>query len=120
MKAGGKAKYEEWCKKIETDFNTIIPKGDEYTPACAVFRLIADDDKITAKVVICFKPEAAPDKEMRAFISDAMVEGLKDVDQFIRFKTTLGFDGEEILKSDKALIEHLHSGFKVEAECCFL
>ena len=25
MKAGGKAKYEEWCKKIEEDFNTVLP-----------------------------------------------------------------------------------------------
>lgn len=60
MKAGGKAKYEEWCKKIETDFNTVLPKG-KYGPI-SVFKLIADDDKITAKIVVCFSPEMDPTK----------------------------------------------------------
>lgn len=40
-------------------------------------------------------------------------EGLKDVDQYIKFKCVAGADAEEILSSDKPLLEHYLKGFCV-------
>lgn len=48
------------------------------------------------------------------------MEALKDIDQFVRFKLQLGADAEEILTSDKPLVEHLLSGFNCQYEVSFL
>lgn len=55
-----------------------------------------------------------------AQMPESFVEALKDVDQFVKCKFTLGADAEEILTSDKPLVEHLMAGFKGEFEASFL
>ena len=43
----------------------------------------------------------------------ALREGLKDVDQYIKIKAVMGADAEEILSSDKPLLEHYLKGFSM-------
>ena len=47
-------------------------------------------------------------------------EGLKDVDQYIKFKMVAGADAEEILSSDKPLVEHYLKGFSIQLDIVFL
>jgi hypothetical protein len=42
-----------------------------------------------------------------------IIEGLADVDQYIKVKAVMGADAEEILGSDKPLLEHYLKGFSV-------
>lgn len=47
-------------------------------------------------------------------------EGLKDVDQYIKMKVVMGADAEEILSSDKPLLEHYLKGFSMQLDIVFL
>jgi hypothetical protein len=53
-------------------------------------------------------------------IPDQIRHALRDIDQHFRAKAVLGVDAEEVLSSDKPLLEHLSKGFKVEYELVFL
>ena len=50
----------------------------------------------------------------------SIVEGLKDVEQYIHSQVTLGYDTEELLNEDKPLIEHLLKGFKFQTKISHL
>jgi hypothetical protein len=60
MKPGGKAKYEEYCKRYN-DFYLGLdpPRGDKYKPEPHV-RFYAHDDKIVAKFCLIFSNELSP------------------------------------------------------------
>jgi len=47
-------------------------------------------------------------------------EGLKDVDQYVKVKIVMGADAEEILNSDKPLLEHYLKGFSFTTDVVFL
>jgi len=54
MKPGGKAKYEEYCKK----YNDLLvfadpPRGKKYKPE-PHFRFYAEDDKVVVKMLMVF------------------------------------------------------------------
>ena len=47
-------------------------------------------------------------------------EGLKDVDQYFKLKVVMGADAEEILTTDKPLVEHYLKGFSITIDVVFL
>ena len=104
MKPGGKAKYEEYCKKINELFiQSEPPRGSKYEPEPHL-RCYPEDDKITLKLFMMLPERLSPAKEFEFPVG--LREGLKDVDQKVKFKVLFGVNGDEILKSDKPLAEH--------------
>ena len=59
-------------------------------------------------------------KKLPPLIPASFAESLKDVEQYINFHVTLGYDTEELLNEDKPLIEHLLKGFKFQTKISFL
>lgn len=74
-------------------------------------KLVAEDDKITVKVLLVLGELMNPMKSVK--VPAGLKEGLKDVDQHIKFKVVMGADAEEILSSDKPLVEHYLKGFSM-------
>jgi len=62
MKPGGKAKYEEYCKRYnEFYLDTDPPRGSKYKPEPWV-KFYAHDDKIVVKFLLIFPEDASPMK----------------------------------------------------------
>ena len=59
-------------------------------------------------------------KKLPPLIPASFAESLKDVEQYINFHVTLGYDTEELLNEDKPLIEHLIKGFKFQTKISHL
>ena len=59
-------------------------------------------------------------KKLPPLIPASFAESLKDVEQYINFHVTLGYDTEELLNEDKPLIEHLLKGFKFQTKISHL
>lgn len=117
MKPGNKAKYEEFCTKLQKLFEENKPKPSTYSPDMQL-KLEASDDKITAKFMIVLPEAINPMKQVQ--IPLGLKEGLKDVDQFIKVKIVMGADAEEILNQDKPLLEHYLKGFSFTVDIVFL
>ena len=118
MKPGGKAKYEEYCKRLQKFYEwTDPPRGKTYDPEPHV-KFFAEDDKIIIKFLLIL-PERISNLETFN-VPLGLKEGLKDVDQYAKVKVNLGVSGDEILSSDKPLAEHGMKGFKAEVEVKFL
>ena len=45
---------------------------------------------------------------------------MKDVDQYFKMKVVMGADAEEILTTDKPLVEHYLKGFSITIDVVFL
>lgn len=117
MKPGQKAKYEEYCTKLMKIFDEFKPEASKYSPA-VFLKLYAEDDKITAKFLVSLPSTINPLAQMG--VPDGLKEGLKDVDQYIKIKVVMGADAEEILNSDKPLLEHYLKGFSFQTDVVFL
>lgn len=117
MKPGQKAKYEEYCTKLMQLFDKHKPEASAYVPDMQL-RLLPEDDKIIAKFIVILPEAINPLNKMDVPVG--LREGLKDVDQYIKFKAIMGADAEEILSSDKPLLEHYLKGFSVQIDVVFL
>ena len=117
MKPGGKAKYEVYCVKLLKLFEENKPKPSAWVPDLHL-KLYAEDDKITAKFMIVLPEAINPLKKVDVPIG--LREGLKDTDQYIKFKIVAGADAEEILTQDKPLVEHYLKGFSITLDVVFL
>lgn len=53
-------------------------------------------------------------------IPDIIKDAFKDTSQFVKIKAVLGVDAEELLSSEKPLLEHLLKGFKFTTDMVFL
>ena len=53
-------------------------------------------------------------------LPDIIKDAFKETDQFIKIKAVLGVDAEEVLTSEKPLLEHALKGFKFSTELVFL
>lgn len=109
MKAGGKAKYEGYCKQLEEALHGLV--GDPKEKGVFI-KFIPEDDKITVKAFANI-PEMIE-------IPDDLKDGLKDIDQYVKVRAVLGVDAEELLTSDKSLVEQAMKGFSFSAELVFL
>lgn len=98
-------------------FEENKPSSSPYAPTLHL-RMIADDAKITAKFLVVLPETINPLKSME--IPVGLREGLKDVDQYIKMKAVFGADAEEILSSDKPLLEHYLKGFSMQIDVVFL
>ena len=81
-------------------------------------KLIPEDDKISAKFLISLPEDINPMNKLE--VPQGLVEGLKDVDQYIKCKVVMGADGEEIVNTDKPLVEHYMKGFSLTLDVVFL
>jgi len=117
MKPGGKAKYEVYCEKLLKLFEENKPKPSAWVPDLYL-KLYAEDDKITAKFMVVLPEAINPLKKVDVPIG--LREGLKDTDQYIKFKIVAGADAEEILTQDKPLVEHYLKGFSITLDVVFL
>lgn len=117
MKPGQKAKYETYCEKLTAMFEKLKPKSSGDSPKLNL-KLIAHDDKIEAKFLMILPGYSNPLRKV--VIPQGLREALKDVDQYYKLKVTLGADAEEILTSDKPILEHSLKGFCVQIDVVFL
>jgi hypothetical protein len=53
-------------------------------------------------------------------IPNVIRDAFKDTDQFFKFKAVIGVDAEEVLTTEKPLLEHLMKGFRFTWELSFL
>lgn len=79
-------------------------------------KLSSTDDKLTMKL---FVHQTKSNLQIPP-IPDNLREALKDVDQHIKVKVVLGIDAEELLTSEKPILEQAMKGFSVNAEFAFL
>lgn len=111
MKPGNKAKYQEFCDRLNAFWDyTEPPRGKKHDPEPHI-RLYAHDDKIVIKFLMMFPESISPLKHFD--VPNGIKEGLKDVDQFVKVKVLTGVDAKEILSSGKPLAEHALNGFSV-------
>jgi len=105
MKGGCKDKYETLMAKYQTFLD--MGKGEN------VFaKLSATDDMMTIKTFI---RQTKRNLQVPP-ISDNLREALKDIDQHVTVKVVLGIDAEEILTSEKPLLEQAMKGFSATSE----
>jgi len=75
-------------------------------------KLSSTDDKMTAKL---FTHTDKGNLKAPSF-PDNLRDALKDIDQYVTAKVVLGTDAEEILTSDKPLLEQAMKGFSVTTQ----
>lgn len=120
MKAGGKAKYEDYCKKMNNFMDEKKPpENDVFGLPGIYYKFYPEDDKITIKTLISQKADKNELGKLLDF-SPGIKEALKDTDQFCKFKMVMGASAEEFLNSDKPILEHYLKGFSIETEVVFL
>lgn len=117
MKPGGKAKYEGYCEKLHKLFLENKPEPSAFVPDMHL-KLTAEDDKITARFMVILPEAINPLKQVQVPVG--LKEGLKDVDQYFKIKIVMGADAEEILTTDKPLVEHYLKGFSITFDIVFL
>lgn len=111
MKSGNKDKYEAFVSKYQAKADGIIPKEENI-----YMKLSSTDDKLTMKLFI----HQTKSNLQVPPIPDNLREALKDIDQHIKVKVVLGIDAEELLTSEKPILEQAMKGFSVNAEFAFL
>jgi len=109
MKSGNKEKYEKFISNYQALLDSMVPSDIHV-------KLSSTDDKMTAKLfthTIKSNLKVPP-------IPDNLRDALKDIDQYVTAKVVLGIDAEEILTSDKPLLEQAMKGFSATTQVCFL
>jgi len=111
MKSGNKEKYEKFISNYQALLDSMVPPGMNVH-----VKLSSTDDKMTAKLFI----HQTKSNLQVPPIPDNLRDALKDIDQYVTAKVVLGIDAEEILTSDKPLLEQAMKGFSATTHVCFL
>jgi len=109
MKSGNKEKYEKFISNYQALLDSMGPDDIHV-------KLSSTDDKMTAKL---FTNTDRGNLNVPS-IPDNLRDALKDIDQYVTAKVVLGTDAEEILTSDKPLLEQAMKGFSATSQVCFL
>lgn len=125
MKPGGRAKYEGLAKRGNDAIRKVLAKLDEDASfrrgeGRPFARFYAEDNKIICKCLLLYPVDAISRDFKVLQMPLALKEGLKTVDQFFKLKINLGADGQELLSSDKPIVEHSLKGFSAQLDLQFL
>jgi hypothetical protein len=98
-------------------FDKNKPEKSMFAPELHL-KLYPSDDSIKVRFLVILSEAMNPLKSVQ--IPEGFREGLKNTDQYIKFKVVMGADAEEIMSSDKPIVEHYLKGFSVQLDVVFL
>lgn len=107
MKDG--SNYKKYIKTVEEAIEEVGAKSNGVH-----VRFFPMDKQLLIRIYISIAMSSAPS------IPDVIRDAFKDTDQFMKFKAVVGVDAEEILTTEKPLLEHLMKGFRFTWEMHFL
>lgn len=110
MKPGGRQKYQQYCTKLQKLFDDNKPQKSSWSPEMHL-KLSSTDNSINVRFIVILSGHMNPLSSIQ--IPQGFREGLKNTDQYVKLKVVMGADAEEILSSDKPIVEHYLKGFSI-------
>ena len=103
------ANYKKYLKTVEEAIEEVGAKNNGVH-----VRFFPMDKQLLIRIYVSMAMSSAP------AIPDVIRDAFKETDQYMKFKFVVGVDAEEVLTTEKPLLEHCMKGFKFTWEMVFL